>query len=48
MDGYTMIASGIGLGILVLILVVKVYDRLLSGRKSAVTENLTAKRHRTP
>ena len=26
MDGYTMIAAGIGLGILVLILAVKVYD----------------------
>ena len=48
MDGYTMIASGIGIGIIVLILAVKVYDRFLNGRESAVTEDLATKRHRTP
>ena len=48
MDGYTMIASGIGMGIIVLILAVKVYNRLLSSRESMVTEDLAAKRHRTP
>ena len=48
MDGYMMIALGIGVGMIVLILAVKVYDRFLNGRKSAVTEGLAAKRHRIP
>jgi len=48
MDGYTTIAAGISVGVIALILAVKVYDRLLSGRKSAVTNDRAAKRHRIP